>query len=108
MHDIYALLCTAEAGNSTLPYPAGEVHAILVFTQAPSEHGAREACHQHLQFNGWRNEVIQRLKTVSEPPADLILTAAYDEALRDGSGSVIYDEPLSEEPTLELAPGQDH
>lgn len=85
-------LATGEAKkNNEAGCPEGEVHSLLIFSrQAAGSASDEKLARRGAAFAGWRRVVFERSAKLPMRPADLNLSAAYEDALAIGC-SVIAD-----------------
>ena len=87
-------LATAEARDSVASgCPAGERHALLIFSRQPEGEAPDEPLARKGASNaGWKSIRIERSRRLpaTAVPEDEILRAAFREALRDGVSVVAH------------------
>lgn len=87
---LFVLEVTAGKGNE---YKEGERHAALVFVNEAEEEKAKAILFSSMESCFWNNIIIKRMKIIDSTAMenkDSILVGAYNDALENGCGVVIY------------------
>jgi hypothetical protein len=96
-YELHVFLATgvAAAGSGAR---TGKRYSLLIFSRqvqgkAADERRAREGA----ATAGWKAVKLERSKLLpaDTPPADAMLRAAFDDALRDGCAVLAYEKPLA-------------
>ncbi|HEX7250648.1 MAG TPA: hypothetical protein VF262_09730 [Burkholderiales bacterium] len=77
---------------------AGKRYSLLIFSRQPEGKAAdKRRAREGAATAGWKDVKLERSRVlaVGETPADPILKAAFDEALREGCAVVAYKKPLA-------------
>ncbi|HYG55994.1 MAG TPA: hypothetical protein VD965_11925 [Burkholderiales bacterium] len=90
-HPLASLLLAEERNELRVFLATGEAngarHALLIFCRGAA--GERDACRGAAEA-GWTGLSIERCGRLLARPAEPVLAAAFDEALRDGSSVVAH------------------
>lgn len=84
------------AGRGTAA--AGKRYSLLIFSrQAEGKAADKRLAREGAAGAGWKEVKLERSKRLpaDAPPADAILKAAFDDALREGCAVLAYEKPLA-------------
>jgi hypothetical protein len=96
---LWAVQTRASAGQGCA-YPAGQRHDILVFAKAEDSGGAIQRALKALTDNGWLDLETSRSGEIDPSridPANAELSAAFNGAMTNGWGMLIYQTPIAEQ-----------